>query len=157
MPSHSSTRPRPARVVQVEPRAELAEAVAVGVVEVAVVGAGGQAGEVELDGEVQRPVLGQVFQQVGDLQRRAAGVERHALGDPHRHAAGGALADQLHLDAVGIAADAGFVDAVDEIAALRRLAGGHRLERRVVVVELVDQALARRGRRTAAAGRGLPA
>ena len=84
----------------------------------------------------------QVFQQVGDLQRRTAGVERQALGDPQRHAAGGAVAEQLHLDAVGIAADAGFVDAAEEIAPLRRRAGGHRLQRGVVVVKQVQQALA---------------
>ena len=58
IPSHSSQSPSPRALAEVEPRAELAEAVAVEVVEVAVVGAGGQAGEVHLHGEVQRPVRG---------------------------------------------------------------------------------------------------
>ncbi len=55
-PSHSSVRPRPKASLQVELRAELAEHVAVDVGEVAAVGVGGHAGEVQLDGEMQRPV-----------------------------------------------------------------------------------------------------
>ena len=58
------------------------------------------------------------------------------------HAPGVAVARELHLDAVGVAADAGFVGAVDEIAPLHGRAVGHRLERRVVVIEQVHEALA---------------
>ena len=102
-----------------------------------------QAGEVHLDGEMERPALRQVLQQIGHLERRAAGVERQALGDPQRNAPGVSVAGKLDLDAVGVAADAGFVGAVDEIAPLRRRAVGHCLQRRVVVVEQVHQAFAR--------------
>ena len=92
---------------------------------------------------MQRPVLRQVLEQVGDLQRRAAGVERQALGDPHRQAAGPAVAHQLHLDAVRIAANLGFIVGVREIAPHGRLARGHGGERRLVVVEEIQEALPR--------------
>ena len=130
-------------LAQIELRAKLSQAVAVQVVEVAVVGARGQAGKVHLDGEVQRPVLWQILQQIGDLQRGAAGVERQALGDLHRHPAGPAVADQLYLDAVRVAANPGFVVGEREIAPHGGLARGHGGERCLVVVEEIQEALPR--------------
>ena len=79
--------------------------VAAGVVEVAVVAAGGQAGEVELDAEVERLARRQAFEQVGDLERLLARFERDALGDPHRPIADAAVARELHLHAVRVAAE----------------------------------------------------
>ena len=87
MPSHSSVRPRPKTLSRSSFAPSWPSRLAVDVREVPPVGVGGQAGEVHLDGEMQRPALRQVFQQVGDLQRRTAGVERQALGDPQRDAA----------------------------------------------------------------------
>ena len=61
-----------ADVRQIEPRAELAEPIVAGVAEVAIVGAGRQAGEVELDAEVERLAGRQPFEQVGDFERVGA-------------------------------------------------------------------------------------
>ena len=69
---------------------------------------------------------GRALQQIGNRQAGAAGVERQALGDPHRQIAGVALRGQLHLDAVGIAAEAGFVLAGQKVAPLGRLRRGPR-------------------------------
>ena len=60
-------------VFEIEARAELAERVAVRVVEVAVVAAAGQAGEVELDAEMDQLAGRQTFDHVGDSQVLAAG------------------------------------------------------------------------------------
>src|ERR1700680_3791685 len=49
-------------VDRVKPRAELTETAPFGAVEVAIVGAGGQAGEIELDREVQRMTRRQPFE-----------------------------------------------------------------------------------------------
>ena len=93
---------------QIEPRAELAERIAVGVVEVAVVAAGGQAGEVELDAEVDRLAGRQTFEQVRNFERLPARFEREALGDSHLPTGDVAVARELHLHAVRIAAQPGF-------------------------------------------------
>ena len=106
MPSHSSVKAEVVDVRQIEPRAELAERFAAGVVEVAVVDAGRQAGEIELDAEVDRLARRQAFEQVGDFERLLAGFEREALGDSHRPLADAAVARELHLHAVRIAAQA---------------------------------------------------
>ena len=76
MPSHSSDEAEVVDVFKIEPRAELAERVAVGVVEVAVVAAAGQAGEVELDAEVDQLAGRQAFEQVGDFA--GSGCRRRA-------------------------------------------------------------------------------
>ena len=132
-------------VRQVQPRAEIADRVAIGIAEVAVVDPAGHAGEVQLDREMRRAVPRQTVQKIDDLQRRAAGIERQALGDPQGLAVGSARSRKLNLDAVGVAPHPGVVRAVDEIAVLGRFARGDGLERNLVVMEPVQEALARMG------------
>ena len=84
MPSHSSDEAEVVDVFEIEPRAELAERIAVCVVEVAVVAAAGQAGEVELDAEMDQLAGRKAFEQVRDFQILAAGFQREAFGDLNR-------------------------------------------------------------------------
>ena len=94
---------------------------------------------------MQRLARHEPFEQIGDRQAAAAGLERHGLGDPHRQIAGGPLRSQLHLHAVGIAAQAGFVLPREEIATLGRFAAGQGGQRNLRIVKMIDQALPRIG------------
>ncbi len=145
IPSHSSTKPSFDRIDQVELRPQLTQPLPPRAVEEAVVGTGGQSGEIELDAEMKRLARNKPFEQIGNRQAAAAGLERDGFGNSHRQIAGGSLRSQLQLHAVGIAAQAGFVLPGQEIATLGRLATGQRRERNLRIVKVIDQALARIG------------
>src|SRR6478609_8830375 len=104
--------------------AELAEAVSGAIVEVTIIGAGGQAGEVQLDGEVDGEVAGEVFEQVGDFERRAAGGSGDAFGDANVTTGDMAQSRKLNLNSIRGAADFRFINALDEVAVLGGFAAG---------------------------------
>ena len=66
-------------------------------IEVAIVGAGRHAGEVELDGEAQRRLTRAILQHVANFQRVAAAGQTDFLGDAH--ALSGGLAVALQVEA----------------------------------------------------------
>ncbi len=104
-----------AHVAQIELRPKLPQSMTV-IVEISIVSSRGQAGEIEFDGEVQRSIARQAFQQVRDLQRIAAGLKCYALGDPQRNSPRIAVPRKLNLNAVWAAANAGFVGSLQKIA-----------------------------------------
>ena len=88
------------RIFQVQLGVQRAESRVVSLVEEPILGVGRESGEIELHAEVQRPIRRQSFEQIGDLERGAAGFRRHPLGDLDGNAAGPSLACQQDLNPV---------------------------------------------------------
>ena len=53
-------------------------------IEVAVVGPGGHAGEIEFDGQVELGLARHILQKVSDLEEIAPAAQANLLGDAHR-------------------------------------------------------------------------
>ena len=108
MPSHSSERPG-SRRLEIEPRTELAQRIAMGIVEVAIIATSRQAGKIELDAEMDWFARRQAFEQIGDLEVLAAGFEREAFGDLHWRSPTRPLRVSCSLHARRVAPEPGFV------------------------------------------------
>ena len=91
------------------------------------------------------------------FERLLARFERHALGDPHRPIADAAVARELHLHAVRIAAQACFERRRDEVAQFLVFAAADGIRASHRRVEMVDQDSCGDSDRTAAADRDRPA
>src|SRR5207249_7697979 len=57
-------------------------------IEVAVVGPGGHAGEIEFDGQVELGLARHILQKVADLEEIAPAAQANLLGNAHRHQIG---------------------------------------------------------------------
>ena len=91
---------------------------------------------------MERLILWQVLQPIGDFKDGASRTERDRLDNSHGRSRHAALARQLDLDAVRISADLGVVNALSEIAQLVSVSQSDLLVGYVGVEEQVDQALA---------------
>ena len=88
IPSHSSPGPS-GRLRQIELRPQLPQPSTIGAVEEAIVGAGRQSGEIELDAEMEAIRSGQALPADNQSSKAAAaGLERDGLGDADRQIAG---------------------------------------------------------------------
>ncbi len=93
------------RLVQVQFCLQLSQALLLAVIIESIVGMGWETSKIEFDAKMQRSVLRQPFQQVGDFQSRTARFGCHAFGQLDGDPIHVAVACQQYLDAVRVPAD----------------------------------------------------
>ena len=129
-------------ILEIQNRPQIAKLVALRIAEKSVILTIGQPGKIKLDAKMKRPVGGKSFDQVGNFQRIAAGVERDAFGDFQWNSPGISLLGQLNLNPIGIASDPGGVDTIGKIAAFFGTAFLNGECINIFVAEMINQAVA---------------